>query len=350
MQFQSSSAAAPPPADRLPRDLWELDARVQPDAAEHYARTCAHIFDIEIACPPEAFYNRLEGYRLEGALFARCHGVAQRFSRTRKHILADPTDSIQVVLMLSGDWAGDYDGRRVDSTMGSIRILDMARPFDVRTEAFEMLNLMIPRASLAERGLFDVHGLVMSEREGAGQLLGAYLRALWDSMETQTLTGAAAVATAAIALVDGAIGAIASKGPADPRPAQKMLVAAARTYVDAHLADAELTPERIREHIGVSRSLLYELFEATGGVSSFIQARRLDRAFDAIVADQAAQRTLGEIGYDHGFRSDAHFSRAFRQRFGIPPGGLRRRRGDAGAADFSMSEQPQDAFAWLRSL
>lgn len=345
-----SPAAAVPPAERLPRDVWELDARVQPDAAEQYARACAHLFDITIAGPPEAFCNRLEAYRLEGAVFGRCQGVAQRFQRTRAHILADATDSIQVIVALGGAWRGDYDGNQVDSSMGSLRIIDMARPFDVDSEAFETLNLMLPRAAMGQRGLRDVHGLVVSESGGAGQLLGAYLRALWSGIASQTLAGAASTAAAAAALVEGVIASRGTDAPVDPRPVKKILMAAARAYADAHLADPELTPERIRGHLGVSRSFLYELFEPVGGVSSFIQARRLDRAFDAIVADQAAQRTLGEIGYDHGFRSDAHFSRAFRQRFGIPPGGLRSRRGDARAADFSMAEQPQDALAWLKSL
>jgi AraC-like DNA-binding protein len=106
----------------------------------------------------------------------------------------------------------------------------------------------------------------------------------------------------------------------------------------------------VRRHLGVSRSLLYRVFEPIGGVSAFIQARRLDQAFDDILSDGCEQHTVAEIGYRLGFRSDAHFSRAFRARFGMTPGRLRTLGEGARREDLSAIERPDDVFAWLRGL
>src|SRR5262249_39506799 len=100
----------------------------------------------------------------------------------------------------------------------------------------------------------------------------------------------------------------------------------------------------------ISRSLLYQVCESMGGVSGFIRQRRLDRAFDAILADRAKRHTLAAIGYRHGFRSDAHFGRAFRQRYGIAPGQLRELASSGETEGLSIVERPDDVWAWFRKL
>ncbi len=137
---------------------------------------------------------------------------------------------------------------------------------------------------------------------------------------------------------------------ADPRPLEKVLLIAGQQFVEQRLDDPDLSPERVREHLGVSRSQLYKVFEPTGGVSAFIQQSRLDHAFDVILQDRAEHLTLAEVSYRHGFRSDAHFSRAFRARFGVTPGRLRKVGEAARQEGLSAQDRPDDVFAWLKSL
>lgn len=335
----------------LRKDVWPLDARTEADAFEQYRKGCAHLFDISLLSPEETFFNRLEGYHLGPVLFARCWGVPQRFERKPSHILIDGADSVMAVLELEGgDWRGDYDGRPAGSHMGQIRIVDMARPFDMSTGPYHSLHLMTPRAQLEGCGALDFHGLVVSEDSPSGRLLGSHLRVLNDVVDGLTTREAEPAAKAIVALLGGAILAHAEPASSDPRPVEKMLLAAGRRFVEQRLDDIELSPEAVRQHLGVSRSLLYRVFEPLGGVSAFIQSRRLDQAFDAILQDRTEQHTLGEIAYRHGFRSDAHFSRAFRARFGVTPGRLRRVGEAARQEGLSALERPDDVWTWLRTL
>jgi AraC-like DNA-binding protein len=336
---------------RLRQDLWLLDAKVQPDALEEYRKGCAHLFDITLTSREDAFSNRLEGYNLGGVVVARCVGVAQRFKRGLNHILSDGGDSLMVAIDLDqAEWRGDYDGRAAGSHQGQIRIVDMARPFDMETGPYRTLYLMVPRALLDDAGGRDLHGLVVSENGVSGQLLGSHLRALDATIDRMTQAEADGAVRAAAALIAGAILAHAEPTAEDPRPVEKMLLASGRQFIQRRLDDSELSPETVRKHLGISRSLLYRAFEPVGGVSAFIQARRLDQAFDAILQDNAERHTLGEIGYRHGFRSDAHFSRAFRARFGVAPGRLRKLGEAARLEGLSALERPDGVWTWLRSL
>lgn len=334
------------------RDLWILDARERADAAREYRRACAHLFDITLLSPEETFHNAMEGYNLAGVVLTRCAGVPQRFERKLSHIAADASDSIMAVLELQSDgWRGDYDGRPADSGMGAIRLIDMSRPFDMTTAAYETLHLILSRAALEPQAAnLDFHGRVISADSPTGRLLDSHLRATWASAPAMSATDAALAGKAMAVLVSAVILAHGEQPGGEIRPVEKMLLASAQQFVLQHLAEPDLSPEVVRRSLGVSRSLLYKVFEPLGGVSAFIQARRLDQAFDTILDDRTEQQTLAEIGYRLGFSSDAHFSRAFRARFGMTPGRLRRLGEGARREGLSAIERLDDVFAWLRGL
>lgn len=340
-------------SERLSRDLWVLDAREQSDAAERYRTSCAQLFDVTLHSPEDTFHNRMEGYHLGGVVFAQCTGVPQRFERKLAHIVADTSDTAMAVLDLdANDWRADYDGRAASSAMGAIRLVDMGRPFDLTARGpYRTLNLVVPRAQLdAQAAALDFHGRVISEDSPTGRMLASHLKTLWATIEAITPTDAAMAAKATAALLSGVILACGEPMGADPRPLEKVLLIAGQQFVEQHLDDPDLSPERVREHLGVSRSQLYKVFEPAGGVSAFIQQRRLDQAFDVILQDRAEHLTLAEVGYRHGFRSDAHFSRAFRARFGVTPGRLRKVGEAARQEGLSAQDRPDDVFAWLKSL
>jgi AraC-like DNA-binding protein len=94
------------------------------------------------------------------------------------------------------------------------------------------------------------------------------------------------------------------------------LLRKAKAYIELELFSSELSPDRIAKSIGVSRRKLYYLFEAEGGVVRYIQNARLLRARTAL-ADPDRSYRVKEAAFDHGFTSEAHFSRAFKRLFGF---------------------------------
>lgn len=331
------------------RTLWELSAGATPDAADRYRAAVAHLFQIELDGPDSGFHNRLEGYDLGELAMGRCKGVGQTFIRTRIQAHRG-VDHVQAVLQLSDNaWEGDYDGRRIDHCMGRLRIIDMARPFEAHTNDFETLNLMIPRARLGELANHDVHGIVVAETAPGAKLLFAHIVALWDHLPEMEMEQAVAGARALTALLKGVIAGAARPGD-DSRPLERSLFGLARDHIDANLADLDLTPESLRMHLGISRPMLYRVFASAGGVSNYIQLRRLIHAFDAVASASRSSVSLAQIAFEHGFRSDAHFSRAFRKRFGMPPGELRTIERRGAPAPSSSAEDVERVFDWFRRL
>jgi AraC-like DNA-binding protein len=314
------------PRAKPQRQDWALCGRDDPTAGDQYRAQVRSLFDIELHQPPAEFHNRLEACNLETMVFGRCAGVAQTFTRSLAHIRADGLDQVQAILDLSGEWRGDYDGRAVSSEMGALRIVDMARPFRVTSSDFETLNLMIPRTALGEAGGADLHGLVIGETTAGARFLTSLLRSLWASLDEITVEEGVAATRAVAALLEGLIVEHRQPPPVAIRPFGAIVFGMARDLVDSRLGDPDLSPEHVREHLGVSRTTLYALFEKAGGVQAFIQARRLDRAFETLARSDGGM-SVAEVGYACGFRSAAHFSRAFSQRFKRPPSHLARLRG-----------------------
>ena len=92
-----------------------------------------------------------------------------------------------------------------------------------------------------------------------------------------------------------------------------------RKFIEQHLADLELGPQRICEAIGLSRSTLYRIFPEDEGVRGYIIARRLERCFDELRQSAPRRGRVREVAERWGFFDPKSFNRAFRSRFGIAP-------------------------------
>ena len=99
-----------------------------------------------------------------------------------------------------------------------------------------------------------------------------------------------------------------------------MALSRAKNYVAQHLQDFDLNVSRIATSIGVSPSQLNRLFKTRSKtVMRYVWSCRLDRAADLLRRRGRSNVPIGEIAYSCGFTNQAHFSRVFKERFGISP-------------------------------
>jgi AraC-like DNA-binding protein len=95
--------------------------------------------------------------------------------------------------------------------------------------------------------------------------------------------------------------------------------AAVRRYIKTNLTKNDLGAAAICDAVGVSRAVLYRLFEAEGGVQKAILNMRLTSAFQELTQTEEEWGAIGRIAGKWGFPDQAHFSRRFREVFGIRP-------------------------------
>ena len=118
--------------------------------------------------------------------------------------------------------------------------------------------------------------------------------------------------------------------------------AAARWYIEEHLARPDLGAEQIAAAIGLSERQLSRVFAADGtSVPRHVLARRLHLAYSMLAANPAAKPgaspgghsdgTVADVAARCGFTSAAYFSHAFRQHFGVRASDVRGQFRDSGS-------------------
>jgi AraC-like DNA-binding protein len=106
-----------------------------------------------------------------------------------------------------------------------------------------------------------------------------------------------------------------------PRPLHGTLVVQrAKAYIESHIDDPTLDPDQLAAAMGVSLRRLQELFKQQGHhISEWIWERRLDTAAEHLADHRSGHVQIAELAYGCGFSSQPHFSRRFKDRFGVTP-------------------------------
>lgn len=99
-------------------------------------------------------------------------------------------------------------------------------------------------------------------------------------------------------------------------------------YIEAHINDSELSPERLAEQASLSLRNLYRRFKELElpSPSDFIKRQRITYAAKLLVT---TTETVQEIIYSSGFSNRSHFYKEFDKRFGMTPKDYRTQHGVA---------------------
>ncbi|WP_054309731.1 AraC family transcriptional regulator [Mesorhizobium sp. 1M-11] len=121
-------------------------------------------------------------------------------------------------------------------------------------------------------------------------------------------------------------------------------------YIHSNLGAPNLNPDSISRAMGISRTRLYQLFEASGGVLNYIRRKRLQDAYAALSDTTNNQRIL-DIAEGAGFDVAANFTRAFIHEFGLSPSEVRKAASSAQPPTIQTDPSPTPTFEkWLREL
>lgn len=193
----------------------------------------------------------------------------------------------------------------------------LARPCEAETDDEGRLTLFIPRDFLPSTSAFD-DMLDVKLESGLGFMLAEYLHLVNRTLPDLSPAEPPRLVEATRAMVVAALSPTRDRAADAQSPIEAVLMERARRLISRKLADPDLTPERVCAELGVSRSRLYRLFEALGGISAYIRRQRLLKTRDAL-SDVSDTRAIGSIAEEWGFVDASAFSRKFKQEFGISP-------------------------------
>ncbi|MFJ6851844.1 helix-turn-helix domain-containing protein [Streptomyces sp. NPDC091271] len=202
----------------------------------------------------------------------------------------------------------------------SLLLIDSERPVTV-TEASrcELVVLRVPRYQLpcSEELLARTSGRVYPTTTGTAALLGPLLTTMSTVVDPYGECVAERLRNQLADLVGILVAEATERAP---RNSDRELTDGIRRWVNAQLGDARLCPETIAAAHYVSVRRLHKLFEGENGtVSRWIQQRRLEECRRELGRGDGRPVKVSSVAQRWGFANAAHFSRAFRSRYGMSP-------------------------------
>ncbi|WP_144150310.1 AraC family transcriptional regulator [Paraburkholderia sp. BCC1885] len=95
-------------------------------------------------------------------------------------------------------------------------------------------------------------------------------------------------------------------------------------YINERLADSTLDAAKIANDVNLSIGYLNHLFREQGtSLMRYVWQQRIKHAYDLLTKPACRTMPIDEIAWNCGFSSPAHFSRKFKQSYGLNPRAMR---------------------------
>ena len=274
---------------------------------------------------PEDFTGRVASDAVGELQLTRVAAQPQVVRRTRTLIDRDDAAYATVGLQLAGRSVVVQDDRQAALRPGQLVLYDTRRPYTlVFDQAFDWLVLQVPEP-VARRHAVDLSrrtAVPLSPADGTCGVLVATLRALHSAGGGASPTATDRVQSAVLDLLGSVVG---DPRDGDPRPGRSLYVQAL-AHVERHLAEPELGPTTVAAALHVSVRYLHRAFEREGQtVAGLVRRRRLQACRRDLLQTGPHGRSAAAVGHRWGFADPAHFSRAFKAAYGVPPAQYRDR-------------------------
>ena len=282
---------------------------------------------VQLECEPLADDGGVDGEIRVDTLatleLSRVTATAQHVRRTAAKIARSTEDYFLVSIQTVGQGMVLQDGRSASLAPGDFALYDSTRPYDLVFDGdFQQYVLMLPGAMLRSE-LRDTHRLTgqrVAGTRGAGHLMIGMIRTLAQDIGTLEPESAAAVAASVTNILIAGLRALPGAQPAPLSHRAAFHLEQIRAYVLQHLDEPDLNVGRIARDLRMSVSSVHRSFAAEAtSISDWIWARRLDRVQRDLCEPGLRGRSVSQCAYARGFNDAAHFSRAFRARFGCSP-------------------------------
>jgi AraC-like DNA-binding protein len=322
------------PLPREPRNIRDIvpavprlfTTRLYPlsEQVEVWKTRMASLVDV---APPDG-YSPAQGFEVEyltcnmaDVVFTSGRFAAQTFARAAAPSQGAPVDIWWLFRVRAGEARFETGERRMRAGPGAMFLISLDDDFRGSITNYDGLVLALPRRSFAGVAdqLSEVSNILLSGN--LIELLTDYLDRLEARLVLMSPEELRQAGRATAQMIAACIQLSSDRLEQARGAIESVLFERARLYIQAHLGDFDLTPDRIAQKLKISRSNLYRAFESVGGVAGYIMRKRLHAAYAELVG--SPDRRVQEVAYRYGFKLASDFTRAFRREFGVSPREMR---------------------------
>ncbi|MBZ5550434.1 MAG: transcriptional regulator FeaR [Acidobacteriia bacterium] len=319
-----------PVSDRI--DAWQWNAQ----------QICG---DCRIRLPKSSFYGAIEIRHVGGLRLTRFSSSPLSFWKWPSET-ANPDNRFCIVItQLAGIRRYVQNGSSVLLNPGDTTLIDSGRPWSSSCgTGCARVYLRVPRWMMENR--LRLREIPIAQRisgtGGLGATLSRLSQSLYAEAERLKEDEAAAALDAYFQILSACLGRAESGEQRRPELRSRI-----QRLIEDRLSDPGLKPAEIAAAADISVRHLHRLFSNAGStLGDCIRARRLEQCRNDLANPRLRSKTITEIAFNWGFSDSAHFSRCFRNQFGICPRTFRAQtglktwncEGDQGVRDFLRTE------------
>jgi AraC-like DNA-binding protein len=268
--------------------------------------------------------TRSEGSQVESQVFGEVTVVD--VSLLRQRLLATPSVNtvshdghVTLKLVTGGQMILSQNGDERMFSAGSMVLVDSAWSYEVRIEdSARFAAFKIQKKSLRDRGLqnsfssFIVPNLDYPDVVTVRDLM----LFIADQGDRSSSVLRARLGLQCLDLVGVIV--IPKLAGLPPTKSEEVLLLRAKAVIEKHIGNAGATLSDISNELKISNNYLGRIFRNNGvSAMQYVWRRRLEHAKFLLISQRHLQ--IREIAYRCGFTNPNHFSRAFKQQYGLSP-------------------------------
>ncbi|MFJ3796146.1 helix-turn-helix domain-containing protein [Streptomyces sp. NPDC090088] len=235
---------------------------------------------------------------------------------------------LYLTCVLDGEVQVSQGGRTAVARTGNLFSHDSSRPFRMSMRRpIHMVSVKFDHRLVDLRvGLeHPLRAATWSGARGASVLLAGLLRSAALHMTELDMTVADQLGTSVASLVTAVCAEKLGRAGDDPAAARQALLHRVKTFARARLGSAELSPSVLARSHNISLRYLQLLFQDENtSPALWIRNERLGRCRDDLADPRTAHLTVANVAERWGLDSASHFSKLFRERYGLTPREWRR--------------------------
>lgn len=231
-------------------------------------------------------------------------------------------DAYFAVILLAGQYQLEQHGREAFLQPGDMALYDATRAHHIHSPgAFSKLIVSIPRPLLRGQlaGVEHCTARRIVGTEGMPAIGTGFIRSVAQHANGLGQQAFNQLAPQALELLAASL---AQSCPGDIKIGRSRSASLHRVkrYIEAHLHETGLDMRAIVDGTGLSSRYITSLFtDDDMSPMRHVWQRRLEKCRQALLAPAQHHQDIAQIAYQWGFSDQAHFSRSFKQAFGLSP-------------------------------
>lgn len=286
---------------------------------------CTVYVQLNCASPRDlGFFGNIDFGALGPLRLTRLSSSAQRIWRPLSDIRRETEDYFLVQVQRTGRGVVCQDERQAVLEPGDFAIYDCTRPYELHFDGshHDVSVLRVPRTCLenAVGSVNELTATTVHRQSTPASLLLSMLDPLHANIANVHPSAAGSMSDSVVSIVAAGLRSLPSANARRPSNLQAYHLERAKAYVRNHLREPGLTVNGIAEALSVSPGHLHRLFQNEPlPLSKLIWKMRLEGCQRDLADVRYRERGICDIAFSWGFSDVTHFSRCFREHFGMPP-------------------------------